>query len=620
MLGVECWVFLPIPMSTAAPETLTRHIAIAGNPNCGKTTIFNALTGMRQKTGNYPGVTVERKIGRFRGAHGEPMDLLDLPGSYSLQVRSPDEAVARDVLLGRRDDTARPDVIICVLDASNIERNLYLLAQLLEIRLPLVVALNMVDVAEENGVRIDLPALEKELGVPVIRTVATKGVGLVELKQAVSRANLPKPAVRAPMPALFEKEAHALASQLSGDPDTAYSEALLLLTLHDRAQIELTETAPKIVAATQAAQARLVAAGLDPVSAPVEARYDWIHEICSRAVTHPGDTGLTFSDKLDAILTHRIWGSLAFLAVMALMFFCIFWVAQKPMDWIDAGAAALADFVKAKMPDGDFRSLITDGIIAGVGGVVIFLPQILILYFFLGLLEDSGYMARAAFMMDRLMSRVGLHGKSFIPMLSSFACAIPGIMATRTIEHRKDRLVTILVAPLMSCSARLPVYGLMIAVLMPAAGAWKKAGVMLIMYLIGIVAAFVMRGFSRRPCCAAKRRCFSSKCRRTGCPAGKASRCACGNARASSSAARAPSSSRSPFCCGRCSIIPSPLTRTLAPRKLSHTASAGAWATRSSHSSRRSDTIGKSGSGSLAASPHAKFSLGRWASCTILKA
>ena len=479
-------------MSTVAPKVATRHVAIAGNPNCGKTTIFNAFTGLRQKTGNYPGVTVERKIGSFRGAHGEPMDLLDLPGSYSLQVRSPDEAVARDVLLGRRADTARPDVIICVLDASNIERNLYLLAQLLEIRLPLVVALNMVDVAEENGIRIDLPALEKELGVPVIRTVATKNVGLIELKQALSRATLPKPEKCAPMPAAIDLEARKLALLLKTDPDIAFSEALLLLTLHDRAQIELTETAPEIVAATQAAQARLVAAGLDPVSAPVEARYDWIQDICSRSVTYPGDTGLTFSDKLDGLLTHRIWGSLAFLGVMAFMFFCIFWVAQKPMDWIDGGTAALADFVKAQMPDSDLRSLLTDGIIAGVGGVVIFLPQILILYFFLGLLEDSGYMARAAFMMDRLMSRVGLHGKSFIPMLSSFACAIPGIMATRTIEHRKDRLVTILVAPLMSCSARLPVYGLMIAVLMPAAGSWKKAGVMLIMYLIGIVAAFVM--------------------------------------------------------------------------------------------------------------------------------
>jgi ferrous iron transport protein B len=479
-------------MSTVAPETLVRHVAIAGNPNCGKTTLFNALTGLRQKTGNYPGVTVERKIGRFTGAHGEPMDLLDLPGSYSLQVRSPDEAVARDVLLGRREDTPRPEVIICVIDASNIERNLYLLAQLLEVRIPIVVALNMVDVAEENGIRIDLAELEKALGVPVIRTVATKNVGLVELKHAVSRERLPKPEKRAPMPAAIEKEARALAEQLPVNSDLALPEALLLLTLHDRAQIELTETSPAIVDATQAAQTRLRAAGIDPVSAPVEARYDWIHDICSRAVLHPGDIGLTLSDKLDAILTHRVWGSLAFLGVMALMFFCIFWVAQKPMDAIDAGTALLAEFFNTRLPDSDFRSLLTDGIIAGVGGVVIFLPQILILYFFLGLLEDSGYMARAAFIMDRLMSRVGLHGKSFIPLLSSFACAIPGIMATRTIEHRKDRLVTILVAPLMSCSARLPVYGLMIAVLLPAAGAWKKAGLMLIMYLIGIGAAFGM--------------------------------------------------------------------------------------------------------------------------------
>jgi ferrous iron transport protein B len=479
-------------MSTVAQETLVRHVAIAGNPNCGKTTIFNALTGLRQKTGNYPGVTVERKIGRFTGAHGEPMDLLDLPGSYSLQVRSPDEAVARDVLLGRRKDTPRPEVIICVIDASNIERNLYLLAQLLEVRIPIVVALNMVDVAEENGIRIDLPELEKALGVPVIRTIATKNVGLVELKHAVSRARLPKSEKRAPMPAAIEHEAHALAEQLPVNSNLALPEALLLLTLHDRAQIELTETAPEIIAATQAAQVRLRAAGIDPVSAPVEARYDWIQEICSRAVIHPGDTGLTLSDKLDAILTHRLWGSLAFLAVMALMFFCIFWLAQKPMDAIDAGTTWLATWLKTNLPEGNFQSLLTDGVIKGVGGVVIFLPQILILYFFLGLLEDSGYMARAAFIMDRLMSRVGLHGKSFIPLLSSFACAIPGIMATRTIEHRKDRLVTILVAPLMSCSARLPVYGLMIAVLLPAAGAWKKAGLMLIMYLIGITAAFGM--------------------------------------------------------------------------------------------------------------------------------
>ena len=478
-----------------------RHIAIAGNPNCGKSTIFNALTGMRQKVGNYPGVTVERKLGRFFGSHGEPMTLLDLPGSYSLQVRSPDEAVSRDVLLGRREDTARPDVIVATVDASNLERNLYLVAQLLDIGLPTVVALNMVDVAEENGVIIDLEALRAALGVPVIPIVATKGTGLVELKQTISRmaaehgtkaAVLPP---RPPMPPAIEAEARAIAAKLSVPADVAFPEALLLLTLHDQALADLAEHNNAVVEATLAAQARLRAAEIDPLSALVEARYEWIHQVCNRAVHQSesqGGTGLTITDRLDAILTHRVWGWLAFLGAMTLMFFCIFTLAKLPMDWIKAGTDWMSQSVNSHMPESNLRSLIVDGVIAGVGGVVIFLPQILILYFFLGLLEDSGYMARAAFMMDRVMSSVGLHGKSFIPLLSSFACAIPGIMATRTVENRKDRLVTILIAPLMSCSARLPVYGLMIAVLVPGASSMTQAGIMLSMYLLGIVVAFAM--------------------------------------------------------------------------------------------------------------------------------
>ena len=470
-----------------------RHIAIAGNPNCGKSTIFNALTGMRQKVGNYPGVTVERKLGRFFGSHGEPMTLLDLPGSYSLQVRSPDEAVSRDVLLGRQADTPRPDVIVAVVDASNLERNLYLVAQLLDLQLPTVVALNMVDVAEESGIIIDLPALEQELGVPVIPMVATKGVGLVELKQAVSREPLIGPERRPPMPEAIEREATALALQLPVAAGVAFPEALLLLTLHDQALNNLAEHKASIVQATLSAQARLRDADVEPLSALVEARYEWIHQVCERATRTSGNfSGLTVSDRLDMILTHRLWGWVAFLGALGLMFFCIFTLAQIPMDWIDAGAHWASQWVSAHMADGDLRSLIVDGVIPGVGGVVIFLPQILILFFFLGLLEDSGYMARAAFMMDRVMSSVGLHGKSFIPLLSSFACAIPGIMATRTVENRNDRLATILVAPLMSCSARLPVYALMIAVLLPTASSFSKAGIMLSMYLVGIVAAFTM--------------------------------------------------------------------------------------------------------------------------------
>ena len=484
---------------SAPPTEAVRHVAIAGNPNCGKTTIFNALTGMRQRTGNYPGVTVEKKVGRFHGSHGEPMDLLDLPGSYSLQVRSPDEAVARDVLLGRRDDTPRPDVIVCVVDSTNIERNLYLVAQILEVGVPLVVVLNMVDVAEENGLVIDVPALREKLGVPVVPMVATKNIGFVELKQALSQADLKLPPHRAPMPEPIACEVRSLAARLSVRPDAAEAEALLLVTLSDRAHVaEALGGDHALTDEVLAARERIRAAGLDPVSAPVEARYAWIQGVCENAVRYPDQPPLSFTDRLDHWLTHPVFGWVAFLGVMAFMFVFIFWVAQTPMDAIDSAAKWLADFIKSKVPDGDLQSLLADGVVAGVGGVVIFLPQILILYFFLGLLEDSGYMSRAAFIMDRVMSRVGLHGKSFIPLLGSFACAIPGVMATRTIENRKDRLVTILVAPLMSCSARLPVYSLMIAVMLPVASLWKKAGIMLAMYLLGIVAAFCMAWLFKR--------------------------------------------------------------------------------------------------------------------------
>jgi ferrous iron transport protein B len=418
------------------------------------------------------------------------MTLVDLPGSYSLQVRSPDEAVARDVLLGRLSGEPRPDVVVAVVDACNLERNLYLVVQMLELGLPVVLVLNMVDMAEKAGIRIDPGVLEERLGVPVVPMVAVSGKGMVELRQALSRQSLPAPARRAPMPELLRVEMSELAGRL--ESKAAEAEALLLLAVHGESGEESGRYDAQILKAVREAQERLRAHGLDPVSAPVDARYAWIQEICDAAVKRPEQPALGWSDRLDGFLTHPVWGWLAFLGTLGLMFFCIFWVAQKPMDWIDAGFGLLGDWIGGRVPEGDFRSLLVDGVVAGVGGVVIFLPQILILYFFLGLLEDSGYMARAAFLMDRLMSRVGLHGKSFIPLLSSFACAIPGIMATRTIETRKDRLVTMLVAPLMSCSARLPVYSLMIAVLLPAAAVWQKVGLMVAMYMLGVVAAFTM--------------------------------------------------------------------------------------------------------------------------------
>ncbi len=468
-----------------------RHVAIAGNPNCGKSTLFNLLTGLRQKVGNYPGVTVERKVGRFYGLHGEPMVLFDLPGSYSLQVRSPDEAVSRDVLLGREAGTPQPDLVIAVVDASNLERNLYLVAQLLDLNLPMVVVLNMFDMAERSGIRLDVAALEEELGVPVIPVVATEGRGIIELKTAISKATLTPPLKRPPMPEAIDAEVRTLAQTLPLSPNQAFSEALLLLTLHDRALEDLAAHRATVVAGVTAAQNRLKAEGMDPLCVLVEARYEWINRICQRAVVKPSRGGSpSLTDRLDRVLIHRVWGWVFFIGAMTLMFLSIFTLAQIPMDWIDSGVHALASWLGGHLPESHVRSLLVDGIIPGVGGVLIFLPQIMILYFFLGLLEDSGYMARAAFLMDRVMSIVGLHGKSFIPLLSSFACAIPGVMAARTVENRNDRIATILVAPLMSCSARIPVYTLMISVLLPRTAPLTKAAMMLALYGLGVVAAF----------------------------------------------------------------------------------------------------------------------------------
>jgi ferrous iron transport protein B len=488
--------------TTVAPAHQTvRMVAIAGNPNSGKSTLFNALTGLRQKVGNYPGVTVEKKTGRFHGSHGESLELLDLPGTYSLQTRSPDEAVARDVLLGRRTDTPQPDVILCVVDATNLERNLYLVAQLAELGLPLVVALSMVDLAERNGLAINPAVLSERLGCPVVPCIASQRKGLVELKQAIARQLDGIAPNRAPLPPALEEAARtfgeALAREKNLDPRFALAEALLLLT----SSIDPAETGLSANLRPMLEYARRVVdeSGLQRVSTAINARYAWVQQITCAASTARSGDGATISDRLDGWLTHRIFGWVFFLAVMIVMFFTIFRVAEIPMGWIESGQHLLGGWLTAHIPAGDFQDLIVSGIVAGVGGVVIFLPQILMLFFFIGLLEDTGYMARAAFIIDRFMNSVGLHGKSFVPMLSSFACAIPGIMAARTIDSPKDRLVTILVAPLVSCSARLPVYTLMIAVLLPVGfSAWHKAGIMLAMYLFSMFAAFGMAWVFRK--------------------------------------------------------------------------------------------------------------------------
>lgn len=481
-------------LASTSPSTRTLTFALVGNPNCGKTTLFNALTGMRQKVGNYPGVTVEKKVGSFFSQHGEAMQLVDLPGAYSLSPRSPDEAITRDVLAGRMANMRPPERVLCVVDASNLERNLFLVSQVIDLGLPVVVALNMVDLARARGLEVNAGALSRELGVPVVPCQANEKLGLIELRQAMSRAELPVPVRRWQLPSLLAPAVDELVGCLKRhreiEANRAFPEALMYLT--GETSWNDAGLPAECQQTVERAHQTFKQSGFDGQEAVISARYQYIQNVCEKVVRPSGEVSSDISDRLDAVFTHRIWGWTVFIALMGLMFFSIFSLATYPMDWIESGFAALGSAIQRWMPAGDLRDLLTDGVLAGVGGVLVFLPQILILFFFIGLLEDTGYMARAAFIMDRVMSRVGLHGKSFIPMLSSYACAIPGIMATRTIENPKDRLVTILVAPLMSCSARLPVYTLMIATLLPSENlpALKRAGIMLALYGVGTGAAF----------------------------------------------------------------------------------------------------------------------------------
>jgi ferrous iron transport protein B len=459
-------------MSGIAPLTAIRTIALVGNPNSGKTTLFNALTGLRHKVGNYPGVTVEKKEGRMSLPDGREASLLDLPGTYSLTAGSPDERIAVEILTGAAAHTAAPDLVICVVDASNIERNLYLASQLIDRQLPLLVALNMVDLAEAAGVRVDAPLLSRELGVPVIPTVASRGTGIPELLEAASRTTTPSPrALQWRLPDPVRREFDELVALLRSRyrvPDAAASlEAIALLTAPEALEDVRDRYAPELLDHVRKDQEKLEFLGFDRQSVFVESRYEWIRNICASAVRRSDDPAPTFTDRLDRIITHRVWGYIVFFGLMALMFQAMFSWAAIPMDLIGSGFSAAGTFVANLLPPGDLRDLLVDGAIAGVASVVTFLPQIGFLFLFLGILEDSGYMARAAFIMDRLMGKVGLHGKAFIPLLGSFACAIPGIMAARTIESPRDRLVTILVAPLISCSARLPVYTLLIGAFVP---------------------------------------------------------------------------------------------------------------------------------------------------------
>jgi ferrous iron transport protein B len=470
----------------------TTTVALVGNPNTGKTTLFNALAGMRQRVGNYPGVTVESKKGHM-ACDGRPIELIDLPGTYSLAPRSPDEMVAVDLLLGRQGGEVRPDVIVTIVDASNLDRNLYLTTQVLELGVPIVVALNMTDVAEKQGVRIDADRLSRQLGVSVVPIQANKGRGLDQLKRAIAEAaDRSPPGKGVNFPEAFEREADALHEAL-GDAVPPYLVRRVLLDVGGYAERRLAgDNGDGLRARVHAARQRLAAAGCPVPAVEARVRYGWIHQATAGCVTRPERRPVSWTDRLDRVLTHKVWGTLIFLALMFVVFQSIFTWARPLMKLIGAGKDLLADALRTGLPPGPLTSLLADGVLEGVGSVLVFLPQIVILFGFIAILEDCGYMARAAFLMDKLMARCGLSGKSFIPMLSSVACAVPGIMATRVIENRRDRLATILVAPLMSCSARLPVYTLLIAAFIPTdtwLGPWLQGLTMFAMYLIGLVVA-----------------------------------------------------------------------------------------------------------------------------------
>ena len=406
-------------------------VALVGNPNCGKTALFNLLTGSRQKVANYAGVTVERKEGTYELNDGKKLRILDLPGTYSLYPRSPDEKVTCDVLAGKAKGEKKPDWAICVVNATNLRRGLRLVLGVKRMGLPIVVAVNMMDVAARRGIQIDLLALSKELGVPVVSTVGVKNDGAKDLKHTLNNLSMLKTSTDE--------------SNVDDGLDQSQSDQARVRTiLHN---IKLDEAVPHLP-----------------------------------------------TDQLDKVFLHPLWGSLTLAVVLFLVFQAVFSWASTPMDLIEQITSAASQWIGSVLPEGIFKSFIVDGLIAGLGGVVIFLPQIIILFFFILLLEESGYLPRAALLLDRLMGSVGLSGRSFIPLLSSFACAIPGIMAARTIPNARDRLVTILIAPLMTCSARLPVYALLIGAFIPqrtvAYGVELQGVVLFVLYFAGIFAAF----------------------------------------------------------------------------------------------------------------------------------
>lgn len=494
-------------MTTARAQSALQ-IAVIGNPNTGKSTLFNALAGMHARVGNYPGVTVEKKIGVIEW-DGQPVRLIDLPGTYSLSPRSLDEMVSVDVLLGQQPDVGRVDAVLCIADASNLERHLFLLGQVLDTGVPTVLVLNMWDAALGEGLKIDVRRLEEKLGIPVVATEAHRRRGIEQIPAAVDRAMAGggHPPTRQ-FPPEFYDECDRLGAYLEslGESDVPwYLRERLLLDVGGTVEQRFLRQpgGERLADYLRASRERLAAAGFRIPAAEAERRYDWARRLLSDVVTYPAVRRTTLTDGIDAVLTHRIFGLGVFAGLMFLVFQAIYAWAEPLMKLCESGQDFVAGLAAEALPPGPLRSLVVDGVIAGVGGVLIFLPQIMLLFFLIALLEDCGYMARGAFMMDRVMRTFGLSGKSFLPLMSSFACAVPGIMATRVIDNHRDRMVTILVAPLMSCSARLPVYLLLIGAFVPPTeylGGWVSLqGLVLFgMSSLGLVVAIPVAWLLKR--------------------------------------------------------------------------------------------------------------------------
>lgn len=490
MVPVIAFTFAGYRLHSVKNNTL--HIALVGNPNSGKSSLFNCLTGLNQKVGNFPGVTVDKKSGHTKLSDTLTADVVDLPGSYSLYPRRLDEWVSYRVMLNQ-DKEIRADVVVAVADASNLKRNLLFCSQIIDLKVPVVVVLTMMDMARKKGIKIDLPTLERELGVPVVAVDPRKNKGIAQLKKAIELTS--QQLYQAPVRDFIDNRSFAEAS--IQEVKTHFPELSDYAAIHYLINHESFGLTPVMQDTIENIEKKN---GFNPTKTQAEEillRYSRIRQIMQQAVSEPDPLQKTlFTEKLDNLLLHRRWGYLILLSVLFLLFQSVFWLAQYPMDWIDLGFAKLNQALSSSLPDNRWTDLLLNGVIAGLSGIFVFVPQIMILFGLITVLEDSGYMARISFLSDRLMRSVGLNGKSVMPMISGFACAVPAIMSARNIENRKERLLTILITPLMSCSARLPVYTILIGLVIPQTYLFGFLGVqglvMMGLYLLGLVLALIV--------------------------------------------------------------------------------------------------------------------------------